>query len=135
MSTKIGLPKKIIFFDGVCNLCNTSVVWVLKNERKPDLYFAHLQGKLSKEILNQQAEKLDSFIFYENEKVYTKSTAALKLTKYLKWHFQFFRVFFLVPPFIRNVVYDFVAKNRYAWFGKKDQCMMPTDALKTRFLD
>jgi predicted DCC family thiol-disulfide oxidoreductase YuxK len=135
MYSKKHLPSKIIFFDGVCNLCNSSVVWVLKNERKSDIYFAHLQGKLAKQLLNQQAENLDSFVFYETGEIFTKSTAALKLTKYLKWYFQLFRIFFLVPPFIRNVVYDYVAKNRYAWFGKKDQCMMPTAELKTRFLD
>lgn len=136
MKSNVKLEKNtILFFDGVCNLCNSSVVWVLKNEATPMIYFSHLQGETAQGKLGNLAKDLQSFVLMENNKIYTKSTAALRLVKYLKWYYQPFRIFFLIPTFIRNIVYDFVAKNRYKWFGKKDSCMIPTSGLKARFLD
>ena len=137
---KYGLPKhkKLILFDGVCNLCNASVQYVIKHDKKDVFMFAALQSDIGEQIIkeyNIDTSKTDSILLYsETDGLKTKSSAALHIAKHLGFPINLMAVFFIVPNVIRNVVYDFVAKNRYKWYGKQDACMIPTPALKARFL-
>jgi predicted DCC family thiol-disulfide oxidoreductase YuxK len=124
----------ILFFDGVCNLCNASVVWILKNESNAKVYFSPLQGEIAQELLGDLAEDLQSLVLSENGLIYTKSTAALRIVKYLKWYYQPLRIFFIVPKFLRNPIYSYIAKNRYKWFGRQEACMVPSVKLSARFI-
>lgn len=139
MANYIPEDKKLILFDGVCNLCNTSVQFIIKHDKKEHFLFAALQSDIGKQIIedyNIDTKKTDSILLYSPEKgVDYKSTAALKIAKHLGFPLNAMSVFLIVPAFIRNWVYDFIAKNRYKWFGKKESCMIPTPELKNKFLD
>lgn len=129
--------KTILLFDGYCNMCNSSVQFVLRHEKNSHLLFTSLQSEAGTELLKQyniDPSKTDSFVLIENNKAYIKSSAALRTTKYLKGLYPILFGFIIVPPFIRNFVYDFIAKNRYKWYGKLDSCMMPDENLAKRFL-
>lgn len=129
--------KTILLFDGYCNLCHSSVQFLLKHEKKPDMYFSSLQSPLGVELLNEffiDPKATDSLVLIENNKAYTKSSAALRLAKHLNGIYPLAFGFMIVPPFIRNSVYDFVARNRYKWYGKKESCMVPDPDLAKRFL-
>lgn len=129
--------KTILLFDGYCNLCNSSVQFVLNHEKKHEHLFTSLQSETGKDILKHyqiDATKIDSLVLIENNKAFIKSAAALRLTKYLKGLYPLLYAFIVVPPFIRNPIYDFIAKNRYKWFGKSDTCMMPDKNSANRFL-
>ena len=129
--------KSIILFDGVCNLCNSSVNFILKHDKKKRFIFTSLQSDAAKKILLQFTIKkinLDSIILIENGKVYEKSTAALKILKHLYNGYQLLYAFIIIPKFIRDWVYIIIAQNRYKWFGKKEECMFPTSEIKSRFL-
>ena len=135
-----ALPKhkQLILFDGICNLCNASVLYVIKHDKANRFMFAPLQSEVGRQIIqkfNVDPTKTDSILLYSEEKGLTvKSTAALHIAKHLSFPRSLMTVFFIVPTFIRNWVYDFVAKNRYKWYGKKDACMIPTPELKAKFL-
>ena len=137
----IDLPKhkKLILFDGVCNLCNTSIQYVIKHDKKDIFRFAPLQSAIGKQIIqkfNIDIEKTDSILLYsENTGLKSKSSAALHIAKNLGFPNNLLSLFFIVPTFIRNIVYDYIAKNRYKWYGKKEFCMIPTKELKAKFLD
>lgn len=125
-------------FDGVCNLCSTSVQFIIKHDKKRQFRFASLQSPFGQAVLqhfNLPLNELNSFILLENDKIYTKSTGALKAAKKLDGLYSWMYVFIIVPRFIRNAVYDFVARNRYKWMGKKDACWLPTPALRELFWD
>tara|TARA_R110002051_G_scaffold51268_4_gene98386 strand:- start:45423 stop:45845 length:423 start_codon:yes stop_codon:yes gene_type:complete len=131
--------KLLILFDGVCNLCNSSVLYVIKRDKKNRFLFAPLQSEIGVSVLNEfkiDTSKTDSILLYNpiNNSITYKSTAALHISKYLGFPTNLMTVFFIVPTFIRNWVYNFVAKNRYKWYGKKESCMVPTAELKSRFL-
>ncbi|NEW80350.1 MAG: DUF393 domain-containing protein [Gelidibacter sp.] len=130
--------KSIILFDGVCNLCNASVNFVIKHDKREQFLFASFQSDAAKEILlhfNLKNLNANTVILVENHKVYDKSTAALKIAKRLDGGYKAFYAFFLVPKIFRDWVYDFIAKNRYRWFGKRESCLIPSAKLKNRFLD
>ncbi|MEO9570047.1 MAG: DCC1-like thiol-disulfide oxidoreductase family protein [Polaribacter sp.] len=137
----VNLPKdkKIILFDGVCNLCNTSVLKVIKYDRNNVFIFAALQSVKGKEIIDYLAidvSKIDSIILYEPGVSYEiKSSAALKIMQEFKGIWSLTKVLMILPENFRNTVYDYIAKNRYKWFGKKESCMLPTPELKAKFLD
>ena len=137
----INLPKhkKLILFDGVCNLCNASVQYVIKRDKNNVFMFAALQSTIGQQLIkefNIDTEKTDSILLYNPEKgIDYKSTAALKVAVKLSFPINLMAVFFIIPVFIRNWVYDYIAKNRYTWYGKKDACMIPTPELKSKFLD
>jgi len=130
--------KQLILFDGVCNLCNTSVLYVIKHDKVNRFMFAPLQSDSGKQIIekfNVDPSKTDSILLYSEEKgLSVKSSAALHIAKHLGFPRSLMSIFFIVPTFIRNWVYDFVAKNRYKWYGKKETCMIPTPELTSRFL-
>lgn len=130
--------KSIILFDGVCNLCNNAVQFVIKHDASDKFVFAALQSATGQELLQQyNVPKVgfDSFVLIQNGKVFLKSTAALQVAKQLSGPVKLLYGFIIVPPFIRNAVYNVIAKNRYKWFGKKDCCMIPTASLKAKFLN
>ncbi|WP_298533851.1 thiol-disulfide oxidoreductase DCC family protein [uncultured Algibacter sp.] len=140
MYIKIKKDKKLILFDGVCNLCNNSVQYVIKHDKKNRFMFAPLQSETGQAIIknfNIDTFKTDSILLYNPEKntIDYKSTAALKVASQLGFPTNTLSIFLIIPAFIRNWVYDFIAKNRYKWYGKKDACMIPTPELKSKFLD
>ncbi|MBC7693913.1 MAG: DUF393 domain-containing protein [Burkholderiales bacterium] len=129
--------KTILLFDGYCNLCHSSVQFILKHEKTQEIYFTSLQSKVGIEILNYysiDASKIESLVLIEKNKAYLKSTAALRLAKYLKNPFPIAFGLTIIPAFIRNMVYDLIAKNRYKWYGKTDSCLIPDPELAKRFL-
>ncbi|TXG39651.1 thiol-disulfide oxidoreductase DCC family protein [Seonamhaeicola maritimus] len=138
MTINVPKSKKLILFDGVCNLCNNSVQYVIKHDKKNMFLFAPLQSKIGEEIIqayNIDTSKIDSILLYTPEKgINHKSTAALKIAHQLGFPRNLMGIFFIIPPFIRNWIYDYVAKNRYKWYGKKEACMIPTPELKSKFL-
>ncbi len=127
----------IILFDGVCNFCNSSINFVIKRDKKSIVRFAALQSDAGQQLLKEYSlptNEFNSFILIEAGAVFTQSTGALKVCKYLTGLWPLFYGFIIVPKFIRDGIYNWVAKNRYKWFGKKDQCMLPTPAVSARFL-
>lgn len=135
-TTTITSDKGIILFDGVCNYCNTMVNFALKRDKKDFLLFAPLQSDTGLALREKYgvAPSVDSFIYIEKEKAYLYSTAALKVSKHLSGGWPLMAAFFIVPAFIRDGVYKWIARNRYKWFGKKDTCMIPTPAVRAKFL-
>ena len=126
----------IILFDGVCNLCNGAVQYVIKRDRKGIFKFASLQSETGRAMLVQSGlpeNQLKSFVYIHGNRFYTQSTAALKVAKQLKGPVQLLYRFIIIPRWIRDLVYDLVAKNRYRLLGRKDACMVPTPELKERF--
>ncbi|MGJ8745071.1 thiol-disulfide oxidoreductase DCC family protein [Polaribacter sp.] len=136
----IDLPKnkKIILFDGVCNLCNNAVLKVIKYDYNNAFLFAALQSETGKKITNHlgiDITKIDSIILYEQGVSYDiKSTAALKVMNTFGGFWKLSQLLWVFPVGFRDFVYDYIAKNRYSWFGKKESCMIPTPALKAKFL-
>lgn len=129
--------KTILFFDGNCGLCNRSVKFVLRKEKNNELLFSALQSAFAKKNLkeNNVKENLDTMVLLEKGKFYLRSSAALRLTKYMKGLWPLMMIFIVVPPFIRNAVYNYVAKNRITWFGMANYCDLMTPELKKRFLE
>ena len=130
--------QHIILFDGVCNLCNAAVQFVIRHDKSEQFIFASLQSDTGKRILSENSlpeSDLKSFILVEENKVYTRSSAALRVAKKLNGILPALYVFMLVPSFIRDGVYNLIAKNRYKWFGRKDECLLPSPELKARFLN
>lgn len=128
----------VILFDGVCNLCHTAVQFVIARDPNRHFRFASLQSEYGQAIAQKaglSSTDLSSFILYENGVTYTRSTGALKTTKGLSGGWPLLYAFIIVPGFIRDAVYDLIAKNRYRWFGKQESCWVPTPALKALFLD
>ncbi len=129
--------EPIILFDGVCNFCNGAVNFIIRQDKKGVFKFASLQSNKGQELAEKYGlpkTNFDSFILIENGKVYKRSTAGLKLYNKLPWYWKWTQVFWIIPKFLRDAVYDFVAKNRYKWFGKKETCMIPTPEVRSRFL-
>ncbi len=140
MIQDIPKNKQVILFDGVCNLCNSSVLYVIKRDKTNAFLFAPLQSLIGKAIIkefNIDTTDIDSILLFNSDKrtIYSKSSAALHIAKSLSFPTRLLSVFFIIPTFIRNWFYDFIAKNRYRWYGKKESCMIPTPELKTKFLD
>jgi predicted DCC family thiol-disulfide oxidoreductase YuxK len=130
--------KKIILFDGVCNLCNSLVHFVIKNDKKDLFRFVAIQSELGQEILGYigiDSKNIDSIVLYEpGVAYYYKSEAALEIAKNLGGLFSLGTIFRIIPTGIRNHLYDYVARNRYQWYGKKESCLLPTAELKAKFL-
>jgi predicted DCC family thiol-disulfide oxidoreductase YuxK len=131
--------KKIILFDGVCNLCDASVQFIIKYDKKDVFRFVALQSELGLAIVKHiglDSKNIDSVILYEPGIAYNyKSAAALEIAKNLGGFFHFGTIFKLIPTGLRNLLYDYVAKNRYQWYGKKESCLIPTLELKSKFLE
>lgn len=129
--------RQTIFFDGVCNLCNSSVNFVIDRDKKEKFTFAALQSDYAKSQLGEAVnlDELESIVLQKNGRTYTRSDAALEIARGLGGGWTFLYGFKLLPRFLRDWAYDLIARNRYRWFGKRESCRMPTPALKARFLD
>jgi predicted DCC family thiol-disulfide oxidoreductase YuxK len=128
----------IILFDGVCNFCNGAIYFVLKQDKKGIFKFAPLQSEAGQRLLqhyNLSMKEFDSFILIDKGKVYKKSAASLRVMNKLPWYWKEAQILRMIPTAFRDAIYDFIAKNRYKWFGKKEQCMVPTPELRSRFLN
>jgi len=128
----------LILFDGHCNLCNQSVQFILKHESHPQLRFASLQSETGKSILKKHKlpeNYTDSVLFLQGEKLYSKSAAALKICAHLKFPWSLVRVFYIVPNFLRDWIYGWIAKNRLRWFGTTESCWVMTPEYKARFMN
>lgn len=130
--------QRLILFDGVCNFCNYWVNFAIKKDRRRKLKFTTLQGETAKEVLPRyhiNPTSLSSVIFIDNGKAYTQSSAALQICRHLNGGWKLFYSLIIIPKFIRDFFYNIIARNRYKWFGKKEECMVPTPEIKDRFLD
>ncbi len=128
----------ILLFDGVCNLCNSAVRFVIKNDHQKRFRFASLQSDAGKRLLQSVGlpeNHIHSIVYITGNNVYIKSDAALKAACQLKPPVKLLVILLIVPKFIRDAMYNWVAKNRYRWFGKKETCMIPTTELKSRFIE
>ncbi len=130
-----GNFKNIIFFDGFCGICNRFIDFLISRRTGKHLYFSPLQGDAAKALLPQEYLAQDTIIFKTEKKIYIKSTAALQIIASLGGLWKLVLIFLIVPAFIRNFVYDVIARNRYKWFGKKEACRIPTPAERAQFLD
>ena len=131
--------KKIILFDGLCNLCATSVQFIIKRDKKDIFRFVSLQSDLGQELLQQlpiSEQKIDSIILYESDIVYYyKSKAVFEIVKSIGGFFYCLLIFKWLPTAVTNTIYDYIARNRYRWWGKKDHCLVPTKDLQSKFLE
>lgn len=126
-----------ILFDGVCNLCNGSVQFILRRDPQARFRFASLQSEAGRRLVTEQGldpEVLNSVILIEEGRVYRESTAALRIARHMSGAWKLLRVLVLVPRPIRDAVYRLIARNRYRWFGKSETCWLPTPELRARFL-
>ncbi len=133
----IIMQKSIVLFDGVCGLCNSSVNYIIDHDHKDAFRFAPIQSEIAKKLLEPHGisnETLNSIILIHKNKVYQKSDAVLIIVRYLKGISKVLVLGYVVPRFLRNILYDFIAKRRYKWFGKYDACRMPTPEMKAKFL-
>lgn len=133
--------KALILFDGVCNLCNGAVQFIIKRDKNEYFQFAPLQSDHARKIIEKsrldelKKEDLKSLILVENGQVYHRSTAVLRISRHLSGGWKLCSLFLIIPRFLRDGLYDFAARHRYRWFGKKSECMVPDPSLKTRFID
>ena len=128
--------EKIILFDGVCNYCNAMINLAIRNDKKAVLKFATLQSETGNHLKSKYKipPEIDSVVFIENGKVYTYSDAAIRTARYFRWPAKLLYGLILIPKFIREPIYKWIANNRYKWFGKREECMIPTPDVKARFL-
>ena len=130
--------RPLILFDGYCNLCSASVIFILKREREDTFRFASLQSQYAENLLEQlgiSRDVPDSIVLMEGKGIYYQSTAALRIVRKLRGLWPLIYVFMIVPRFIRDPIYNWIARNRYRWFGKKSTCFMPQQDLNYKFLD
>lgn len=128
----------VILFDGICNFCNGAVNFVLKQDKKGIFKFAPLQSQEGQKLLQRYSlstKDLDSFVLIDKAKVYKKSDASLQVMNKLPWYWKATQLLKIIPAVLRDAVYDFISKNRYKWFGKKDHCVIPTPEMRSRFLN
>ncbi|MBS1685457.1 MAG: thiol-disulfide oxidoreductase DCC family protein [Bacteroidetes bacterium] len=131
------IPDRLVLFDGVCNLCNASVQFVIRHDTEGRFRFAALQSDAGHKVLAEHGlttDKFDSFIYLRQGQLYQRSTAALYLMRDLGGAWGLLYAFIIVPRPLRDAVYDLVARYRYRWFGRRESCMMPTEELRGRFL-
>lgn len=130
--------KKIILFDGVCNLCDSTVQFIIRHDKKDEFRFVAIQSEIGQEIIKYigvDTSKTDSIILYQpGVAYYYKAEAALNIATALGGVYSLMSIFKALPNGISNAVYDYIARNRYKWYGKKDACMIPTPELKAKFL-
>lgn len=137
-SSLIPQPSSpVLLFDGVCNLCNASVQWVIRHDPKAIFRFASLQSEAGQALLqkfNLPTDELNTVVLVDGGKVHTRSDVPIQVGKKLGGWWYLLQMFFIIPRPLRNAVYDWIARNRYRWFGKKEECWLPTPELRVRFL-
>ena len=133
----IDIKSPVLLFDGVCNLCNASVQWVLKRDRRGVFRFAALQSEAGRALLRESglsSENFDTVVLVDGPRVFTRSDAALEIVRRIGGPWSLLAVFKIVPRPVRNAVYDWVARHRYRWFGKTESCMIPQPEWAKRFI-
>jgi predicted DCC family thiol-disulfide oxidoreductase YuxK len=127
----------IILFDGICNLCSSSVRFIIQRDPGREFKFASLQSEAGKQYIEQYniLETIDSIVLIKDGKVYLESTAALKIASRLKWPWRIFGILLGIPKPVRDRLYKWIAKNRYKWFGKDESCMLPSKENRERFIE
>lgn len=129
--------KRIVLFDGVCNLCNGVVQFVLKHDKRDTFHFATLQSEAGQNLLRRHGlptETFDSFVLVQNDQAWERSDAALQVVRHLGAPWRWLFVFVILPKRLRDTLYNFVARHRYRWFGKKKACLLPGPDIAHRFL-
>lgn len=127
----------VLLFDGVCNLCNGFVQFVILRDPHATFRFAALQSEAGQQLLQKaklSATSLNTVVLYEQNQFYTHSDVALRIATHLGGWWRIFTIFKIIPKSVRDHIYNWIARNRYRWFGKQASCMVPTPALKARFL-
>ncbi len=130
--------NQIILFDGVCNLCNGFVKFIIKRDPKAKFKFASLQSEIGQSLLYKfglPTDDFHSFVYIKGDKYFIKSSAALNVLKDMGGIWNLFFAFIIIPKFIRNFFYDIISKTRYQLFGKRNSCMVPSSEIKQRFLE
>jgi len=131
------LENPVLLFDGVCNLCNASVQWILKRDHQAQFRFAALQSELGQQILQNHGlatEHFDTVVLSEGDRIFLRADAPLEIVRRLGGFWKLFYLFKLLPRPLRDALYNFVARNRYRWFGRQAECMLPRPEWKGRFL-
>ena len=130
------MDNPVVLFDGVCNFCNGMVNFAIRNDKKAKLKFAALQSDAGTRLKAQYQipASIDTVILIDNGKVYTYAKAAIRISKYLDWPAKILYGFIIIPSFISQPFYKWVASKRYKWFGKKDSCIIPSEKVRERFL-
>ncbi|QJP35532.1 DUF393 domain-containing protein [Nonlabens sp. Ci31] len=129
--------KDIVLFDGVCNLCNAAILFIIKRDKNDRFRFAPLESEVGKKLLAKyqiDPSKIDSIVLVSGDSAFAKAGAALRISKHLTGLWPLLYSLIIIPSLISDTVYDFIARNRYKWFGKKESCMIPTPELKSKFL-
>lgn len=138
MNTTPDPDQAVVLFDGVCNLCNASVNFIIDRDPPGYFRFASLQSAAAQKLLQrygQPANNLKSMVLIEGQNYYTQSTAALRIARRLSGGWSLLYLFIVIPPFIRDRIYNWIACNRYRWFGRRDSCRLPSPELQERFLE
>ena len=137
LNSEETLQNPVILFDGICNFCNAGINFIIKQDNKKHFRFAALQSDAGQKILQQHGlptEGFESFILVKDGKVYQRSAAGLKVYNQLSWYWKWTQLGWIAPKFIRDGIYNYIARNRYKWFGKKEACMIPSPEVRSRFL-
>lgn len=135
MKSDFNFP--VLLFDGVCNLCNASVQWVLLRDKQAQFRFAALQSETGQALLAKfglDRETFDSVVLVDGDRIFTRSDAALEILRRLGIPWSWFGIMRWLPTRLRNAVYDLIARYRYRWFGRQEQCWLPSAEWKNRFL-
>lgn len=138
-TTKAILPTQpVVLFDGICNLCHHTVQFIVLRDKKGVFRFASLQSTIGKQLIDQHqlsVDYLNTLVVIEGKRAYLRSDAVLKIAQRLGGWWSLAMIFWIVPRFIRDAVYNWVSRNRYRWWGKKEQCLLMTPDLRERFLE
>jgi len=130
--------RAIVLFDGVCNFCNGSIRFIIARDRNSYFRFAPLQSELARQLLAEhklQSNSMDSMVVIEGDRVWSRSTASLRIARRLRfpWPLLYY-LFIAIPPILRDAIYDAFARRRYRWFGRTDSCPLPPASISARFL-
>lgn len=137
MNQPLPEPHAIIVFDGVCNLCSASVQFIIARDTAKRFRFASRQSPVGQELMGRHGlapDRDDSIVLIEGDRAWLRSSAALRIARRLRWPWPILFGLILVPPLLRDYIYDRIAASRYRWFGRSDTCMLPNDSTKDRFL-
>jgi predicted DCC family thiol-disulfide oxidoreductase YuxK len=131
------LENKMIIFDGVCLLCNTWVDFLIKHDKKEKLKFVAMQSEISRKLLSRLEYQTvtDTIVYFEKGNIFIKSTAVIRIAMQLGFPYSMMAGFYVIPLWIRDKIYDHIARNRYKWFGRKESCRIPEEEIRHRFLD
>lgn len=138
----MDIKDPVLLYDGVCGFCNKSVQLILKLDRQRKIKFAPLQSTFGESVCarHEELKGIDSVVLVENagqasEKIYVRSSAALRIAHYIGGFWRIFLIGYILPASIRDLLYDLIARNRYRFFGRYDTCMMPSPEVRSRFID